>query len=113
MDANNKEEKDDGVDARAGKPDEVSAHDAGNRAAGADRGKLRPLVEQTVSQARHNAAEQIEDQVLDAAHALFEAASESPEKEHVAEYVGPSGMQEHAGEQRARLEVRGYEAIAP
>jgi len=46
-----------------------------------------------------DSAEQIEEQVRQWAHAIFDVCAKNPEKPHVADDVQPAPVEEHAGEQ--------------
>jgi hypothetical protein len=47
-----------------------------------------------------DATEQVENQVRNRAHAVFDIRTENPEEPHVADDVQPSAVEKHAGEKR-------------
>jgi hypothetical protein len=51
-------------------------------------------------QRSQEAAEQIENEIPDAAHVLFDVVAKNPEEPHIAGNVHDAAMHEHAGQQR-------------
>ena len=73
-----------GKDAFARIEDEVSAHDAGNGAAGAQRGKAGMQVEKNVEESSSYSAYKIEKQIREVPETVLDVVPEDPEKKHVA-----------------------------
>jgi len=85
-------------DASAGVADEIRSQDAGNGAAGSDGGNVGARAHNDLQHRRGNAGSQIEQQKIEVAKAVFNAAAKDKEKEHIPQQVQPSTMEEHGDE---------------
>src|SRR5207253_2359883 len=98
-------------DAGLWKLDQISAHYAGDRAAGSYHRKPRVRVEHHLGHARRHAAQQIKNQILSVAHDVFHVVAEYPQKPHVPDDVHPAAVQEHGGEQSRGVQAVWNQAI--
>jgi hypothetical protein len=81
-------------------PDEVGAHQAGDRAGGPQRRDVRERVGRDLREAAGQAAGQVEEHVAHGAQDLLDVVAEDPEVEHVAGQVQRAAVQEHRRQQR-------------
>ena len=100
-------DEDQGQNSCSGIKKDISPHDAGDGAAGTERGERRVEIKDNVGEARTNAANEIEQEVGDVAEVIFDVVAENPEEEHVTGDMHEATVEEHAGENR---EKRGFEA---
>ncbi len=64
----------------------------------ADHGDGAPRIHEGLRGRRGQPAEDIEEEVADAAHRIFHVVPEDPEEPHVADEVKPAAVEKHGGE---------------
>ena len=62
---------------------DVGPHDAGDGAAGSERGQGRVVVEDDMREARTDSTNKIEEKIREMAKVIFHVVAEDPEEEHV------------------------------
>lgn len=84
-------------DPASGKEDKIGSQHSSNGSAGPDGGDGRGWVGEDMGQTRNRAAQKIEEEVAEMAHAILHVIAEDPQVEHIAQDVEPSAMQKHGG----------------
>lgn len=94
----NNEEWDESGDARSGIANEICAQHSGNGAAGANGGNTRLRGDDDLDESSRNPGDQVEEKEREMSEAIFNAASEYKEKEHVPEQMEPPSVEKHGDE---------------
>jgi len=94
-----REDKNQGKNARPGVKQYVSAHHAGYGPARTQGRKVGVQIEEHVQQTRPDSTAQIKEEVRNVPEEILDIVAEDPEKEHVSGEVQEAGMEKHAGNQ--------------
>ena len=94
-----REDKNQGKNARSGIEQYVSAHHAGYGTARTQGRKVGVQIEEHMQQTRPDPTAEIKEEVRYVPEEIFDIVAEDPEKEHVSGEVQESGMEKHAGKQ--------------
>ena len=89
------EERDERGDARSGVANEIGAQHPGNGAAGPNGGDARSRADDDLDQSGPDPGNQVEQEEREVPKAVFNAAPEDKEKEHVSQQVQPPAVEEH------------------
>ncbi len=99
------------IHTRPGVQNKVCAEHASNRAARADGGDAVRSDDNRLGNARYNPARKIEKEIDEMPKDIFDVISKDPQKQHVAEDVRPTGVQELGGNQRFPNVKRGLHGM--
>jgi len=93
------EDRDQGHDPGPGIEEEISPHDAGNRAAGSNGRNIGIPVGDKVDESSSHPAEKVKDEIPNMAQPVLNIISEDVEEPHVSEDMEKPSMQKHGGQE--------------
>lgn len=107
----NEEEQHESQNTSAWKKNNISAHDSGDRAAGAEGGQGGMKIEKDMAEAGAYAADEVKKKIGKMAEVVLDVIAEDPKEKHVSGDMSPAAVQKHASEDREEGQLKAVVAV--